>query len=56
MISASRPRADIRALMSTHLDRGNRKGKYASPVHVLRLTEQREITPYVWVHPEEERY
>jgi hypothetical protein len=23
--------------------------------HMIRLTEEREITPYVWVHPDEER-
>ncbi len=28
-----------------------RKG--APPVHMVRLTEQREITPYPWVHPDE---
>jgi hypothetical protein len=32
-----------------------RKGKYAPPVHMIRLTEEREITPYVWVRPDEER-
>jgi len=25
------------------------------PVHVIKLTETREITPYLWVHPDEER-
>ena len=28
--------------------RSCRKGKYAPPVHMIRLTETREITPYVW--------
>jgi hypothetical protein len=23
-------------------------------VHMIKLTERREITPYVWVHPDEE--
>jgi len=23
-------------------------------VHMIRLTERREITPYKWAHPEEE--
>jgi len=32
-----------------------RKGRYAPPVHMIKLTETREITPYVWVHPDEER-
>jgi len=26
-----------------------------SPVHMIKLTETREITPYKWVHPDEER-
>jgi hypothetical protein len=26
-----------------------------SPVHMIKLTETREITPYKWVHPYEER-
>jgi hypothetical protein len=25
------------------------------PAHMIKLTETREITPYVWVHPDEER-
>jgi hypothetical protein len=24
-------------------------------VHVIRLTEEREIAPYIWVHPDEEQ-
>ena len=32
-----------------------RKGRYAPPVHMIKLTEKREITPYRWVHPDEER-
>jgi len=35
--------------------RSCRKGRYAPPVHMVKLTEQREITPYRWVHPDEER-
>src|ERR1700688_1450650 len=34
---------------------GGKKGRYAPPVHMIKLTETREITPYVWVHPDEER-
>ena len=30
------------------------EGPYAPPVHIIR-TETREITPYLWVHPDEER-
>jgi hypothetical protein len=29
--------------------------RYKPPVHMIKLTQQREITPYVWVHPDEER-
>jgi hypothetical protein len=25
------------------------------PVHMIKLTQEREITPYVWVHLDEER-
>jgi hypothetical protein len=35
--------------------RSCRKGRYAPPVHMIKLTEKREITPYRWVHPEEDR-
>jgi hypothetical protein len=35
--------------------RSCRKGRYAPPVHMIKLTDQREITPYKWVHPDEER-
>ena len=35
--------------------RSCRKGRYAPPVHMIKLTEMQEITPYVWVHPDEER-
>ena len=35
--------------------RSCRKGRYAPPVHMIKLTETREITPYLWVHPHEER-
>jgi hypothetical protein len=34
--------------------RSCRKGRYAPPVHMIKLTGQREITPYLWVHPDEE--
>ena len=33
-----------------------RKGRYAPPVRMIKLTERQEITPYKWVHPDEERY
>jgi hypothetical protein len=25
------------------------------PLHMIELTETREISPYVWVHPDDER-
>jgi hypothetical protein len=34
--------------------RACRTGRRAPPVHMIKLTERREITPYVWVHPDEE--
>ena len=30
------------------------KGRYAPPVRIIKLTETREITPYKWVHPDED--
>jgi hypothetical protein len=33
--------------------RSCRKGRYAPPVHMIKLTET--LTPYLWVHPDEER-
>jgi hypothetical protein len=30
--------------------RSCKKGRYAPPVHMIKLAETREITPYVWVH------
>ena len=35
--------------------RSCRKGRYAPPVHMVKLTEAREITPCRWVHPDEGR-
>ncbi len=35
--------------------RSCRTGPYAPPVHMIKLTEAREISPYKWVHPDEER-
>jgi hypothetical protein len=35
--------------------RSCRKGRYEPPVHMIKLTGTREITPYLWVHPDEER-
>jgi predicted CxxxxCH...CXXCH cytochrome family protein len=35
--------------------RACRHGRYAPPVHMVRLTEEREVTPYKWVHPDDDR-
>lgn len=35
--------------------RSCKKGRYAPPVRMIKLTATREITPYKWVHPDEER-
>jgi hypothetical protein len=35
--------------------RSCRKGRHAPPVRMIKLTERQEITPYKWVHPDEER-
>jgi hypothetical protein len=29
--------------------------RYKPPVRMIKLTERQEITPYKWVHPDEER-
>jgi hypothetical protein len=29
--------------------------RHAPPVHMIKLTATQEITPYKWVHPDEER-
>lgn len=51
-----RPRdTPIWKLESSLKCRSCRRGRYAPPVHMIRLTESREITPYVWVRPDEER-
>jgi hypothetical protein len=35
--------------------RSCRKGRYAPPVHMIKLTEAQRIAPYKWVHPDEDR-
>src|SRR4051794_39243296 len=55
---ASLPLADIRRPLDTPIwkleaslkCRSCKKGRYAPPVHMIKLTETREITPYLWVH------
>jgi hypothetical protein len=31
------------------------KGRWPPPVRMIKLTEARQITPYKWVHPDEQR-
>ena len=31
------------------------KRRYRPPLHMIKLTERQEITPYNWVHPDDER-
>jgi hypothetical protein len=33
--------------------RSCKKGRYAPPVHMIKLTMERGITPYPWVHPDD---
>jgi hypothetical protein len=35
--------------------RSCRTPRYSPPVHMIKLTEAREIVPYVWAHPDDER-
>jgi hypothetical protein len=32
--------------------RSCRARQYSPPVHMIKLTQQREIAPYAWVHPD----
>jgi hypothetical protein len=51
-----RPRdTPIRKLEAALKCRSCGKGRYAPPVYMIKLTETRQITPYVRVHPDEER-
>jgi hypothetical protein len=34
---------------------GMQEGAIAPPVHIIKLIQEWQITPYVWVHPDEER-
>jgi hypothetical protein len=29
------------------------EARYVAPVRMMKLTQEREVTPYVWVHPDE---
>jgi hypothetical protein len=35
--------------------RSCRTPRYSPPVHMIKLTQEREIAPYVWVHLDDER-
>lgn len=35
--------------------RSCKKGRSAPPVRMIKLTDKQEITPYKWVHPDEDR-
>jgi hypothetical protein len=51
-----RPRdPPLRELEASLKCRSCRKGRTAPPVHMIKLTATREITPHKRVHPEEER-
>jgi len=50
----------VRAIRRSGLEaalkcRSHKKGRYAPPAHMIKLTQEREITSYVWVHPDENR-
>jgi hypothetical protein len=34
--------------------RSCKKGRYAPPVHMIKLTETRQTNPYRWVHPDDD--
>jgi hypothetical protein len=34
--------------------RSCRTPRYAPPVHMIRLTEERQTAPYTWVHPDDD--
>ena len=54
--ASSRPRdTPIWKLEAALKCRSCKKGRYAPPVHMIKLTQERQFTPYVWVHPDEER-
>jgi hypothetical protein len=35
--------------------RSCKKRRYAPPVHMIKLTREREIAAYAWVHPDDDR-
>jgi hypothetical protein len=34
--------------------RSGKKGRYAPPVHMIKLTETRQTNPHQWVHPDDD--
>jgi hypothetical protein len=42
------------ASRSSHLQSPATGGSYARSVHMTKLTEEREITPYTWVSPDDD--
>jgi hypothetical protein len=34
--------------------RSCRTPRHSPPVHMIKLTQQREIAPYAWVHPDDD--
>jgi len=56
MVSSGRPRdTPIWKLEAALKCRSCRTARYSPPVRLIKLTQQRELTPYIWVHPDEER-
>ena len=39
---------------SSHLQSPATGGSYAPRVHMIKLTDERDLAPYVWVHPEDD--
>jgi hypothetical protein len=58
----SAPRCDLQAARHADMEVGVfislpacRTRRYKPPVRMIKPTEQREITPYKWAYPDEER-
>jgi hypothetical protein len=41
-------------LPETTMFRSCRTPRYSPPVHMIKLAQRREITPYAWVHPDDD--
>ena len=55
VLASPAPAAPIWKLEPSFRCRSCGTRRYKPPVRMIKLTEQREITPYKWVHPDEER-